>query len=394
MSTGDGHGDDGSQGAMAGAAHQLASGPFPAWLPPEPGVSKIAVLRALSGLGDLIFALPAFEALRSAYPEAEIVLLGTDWHRDLLEPRPSPVDRVVPVPQSRGVRDDAGGDEDGVAVERFLEDMRAERFDLAIQLHGGGRHSNAFVLQLGARTTAGSRSPDAPSLDRWLRYVYHQPEVVRYLEVVALVGARPVHLEPRLATTDADRGEVSHLEGDLIAVHPGSSDARRRWPLERFARLGDRLSALGATVVITGSAAEAAVVEEVAGRMTSPAVALAGQVSLSGLVGLLSRCRLVVGNDSGPLHVAAAVGTPTVGIYWASNFVNSTPLTRARHRPLASFRLRCPVCDHDHTSSRCGHDASFVADIPLDEVHAACQDLVGVEVDHPQSLARALDWRA
>src|SRR5438309_10264707 len=100
---------------------------------PDPSVTKIAVLRA-NAIGDLIFALPALDALRAAYPAAEIVLLGTAWHARFLAGRPGPVDRVVELPP--GALD--GGSPDA----EFVAAMRAERFDLALQLHGGGRTSN------------------------------------------------------------------------------------------------------------------------------------------------------------------------------------------------------------------------------------------------------------
>ncbi len=172
-----------------------------------PGVRRIAVLRA-NGIGDLMFVLPALGALEAAYPEAEITLLGAPWHADFLERRPGPVRRVVPVPPSQGVWLPPGSHESGDELERFFAHMTQERFDLALQLHGGGRHSNPFTLRLGARVTAGLCTPDAERLDRWVSYVYYHPEILRYLEVVALVGAGPVSLEPRLAVTDDDLAEA------------------------------------------------------------------------------------------------------------------------------------------------------------------------------------------
>ena len=87
--------------------------------------------------------------------------------------------------------------------------MRAEGFDLAVQLQGAGCHSNPFVCRLGARVTAGSQAPDAPSLDRTVPYTGHQHEIYRFLEVVGLVGAAPVTLEPRLQVTAHDRAAAA-----------------------------------------------------------------------------------------------------------------------------------------------------------------------------------------
>jgi hypothetical protein len=146
--------------------------------------------------------------LRAAYPAAELVLLGPGWHARFLVGRPGPVDRCLPVPPTPGIRDDRPPSPPPT-LDRFFARMRAERFDLAVQLQGGGGHSNPFVSRLGARVTAGSRAPDAPPLDRTVPYTPHQHEIHRFLEVVGLVGAAPVTLEPRLAVTAADRAEAA-----------------------------------------------------------------------------------------------------------------------------------------------------------------------------------------
>jgi ADP-heptose:LPS heptosyltransferase len=337
------------------------------------GVAKIAVLRA-NKLGDLVFALPALEALRAAYPAAELVLLGCDWHADLLRDRPSPIDRVVPVPPTRGVRED--GPEDPARTEAFATAMRAERFDLAVQMHGGGRWSNPLVARLGARVTAGLRAPDAAPLDVTLPYAWYQPEILRYLELVGLVGAEPVTLHPRLSLVDTDRAEADRVlppaAGPLVALHPGADDPRRRWPARSFAAVGDGLAARGATVVVTGTGAERSVVEEVVAAMRHPAVPLVDALSLAGLAGLYARAAVVVANDTGPRHLAGAVGTATVAVYWAGNLLTAGPLTRLRHRPHVSWTTSCPICSARlpepelpaaHHGRPCPHDASWVADV-------------------------------
>src|SRR2546421_5583352 len=169
----------------------------------EPDVGKIAVLR-VNGLGDFLYAVPALEALRAAYPAAEIVLLAKDWHAAFLAGRPGPVDRVVVVPPARGVGEANDFEEDRGHLERFFAAMARERFDLAIQIHGGGRYSNPFLLRLGARLTVGLKTPDAAPLDRWAPYIYFQPESIRYLEVVSLIGAKATVLEPRISVIEED----------------------------------------------------------------------------------------------------------------------------------------------------------------------------------------------
>jgi ADP-heptose:LPS heptosyltransferase len=361
---------------------------------PEPSAdggrrpSRIAVLRA-NALGDYIFAIPALESLRAAYPDAEIVLLGAPWHARFLSGRPGPVDRVMVVPPLAGVRD-AEPDEVVTPRDEFIQKARLEQFDIAIQLHGGGRNTNPLVAELGAGLTAGLRAEDAPPLDRWVRYVYYHPEVLRYLEVVGLVGALPVSYRPRLAVTEADRAELRAVlpppSRPRVALHPGSTDPRRRWPAERFAEVGDALAEAGAEVVLTGTGAESVVIRAVLAEMRAPATPVVDALRLGGLAALYAECALVVANDTGPVHLAGAVGAPTVGIYWVGNFINGAPPDRSRHRPMISWTLHCPVCGLDCTRDiypargggfGCTHKASFVADIPAVEVRDAALELLG-----------------
>lgn len=346
---------------------------------PPTDVGRIVVLRA-GGLGDLMFALPALDALRAAYPDAEITLIGEAWHADLFSGRPGPIDRVAVLPDAARLYLQTGALANEPAVERFFAAIGTPRPDIAIQIHGGGRTSNPFIRRVGALTTVGLRTPDAPALDRSVPYRYYQHEVLRALEVVGLVGAAPVGLEPRLAALASDVAEseacLPEAGSPIAVIHPGAGDPRRRWPAERFAEVADRLAASGARIAVVGADGEADLVESVGGSMGAPAVLIRGELSIGGLAGLLARAAVVVGNDSGPLHLAAALGAPTVGVFWCGNLINAGPFTRTRHRPHLAWRLDCPVCGVDCTRQRCAHEASFVGDVPADEVAADALDLL------------------
>jgi len=351
-------------------------------------VRKLAVLRA-NAIGDYLVSLPALMALRAAYPHAELVLLGADWHAEFLAGRPGPVDRCLSVPPTVGVRDDRPP-APSATVDRFFAHMRAERFDLAVQLQGGGRHSNPFVRRLAARVTAGSRALDAPPLDRTLPYTRYQHEIHRFLEVAGLVGATPVTLEPRLQVTAADRAETAAAlaEDDrpLVVLHPGANDPRRRWPVERLAVVGSELARKGARLAVVGTAADQPLADRLlADRLLATldgeAADLTGRLRLGGLAGLLERATLLVGNDSGPRHLAAAVGTATVAVYWCVSLGSYGPLYRARHRAPTAWRLHCPVCGANGLQQDCrsSHHASLVADVTIDEVLAEALDLLATE---------------
>lgn len=340
-------------------------------------VRRIAVLRP-NAVGDFVFALPALHALKHSYPEAELVLIGKAWHRDFLEGRPGPVDRVVAMPPVPGVGTpldaDSHGGVDLRAIGDFIERMRAERFDLALQMFGGGLYSNPFLLGLQARLTVGARAPDAPGLDRWLPYRAPVNRRLALLEIAALAGAWPGPLPiPELTVTAADRNEAASImppiDGErLVILQPGSTDPRRCWPAERFAALGDMLVEEGVRVAVNGSPAETALVEAVVGAMRHRATPLAGVLGLGGLCGLIERAALVVSNDTGPLHLALALGVPSVGIFWLTNLLEGAPLRPSGLRAALAVRTHCPVCGQDNLARRCEHDASFVDEVTLDEV--------------------------
>lgn len=343
-------------------------------------VERIAVLRP-NAVGDFVFALPALHALRAAYPQAHISYLGKRWHHEFLDGRPGPWNEVVVLPPLAGVGAPEDVVVDAAALEPCLQPLRARRFDLAIQMYGGGRHSNPFVAALGARVTLGLQAPDAPPLQLNLPYVRWRNERARLLELVGLVGARPQDLAPRLAVTAADEAMlraclVPESGRPLVVLQPGASDPRRRWPLAHFAAVGDALAARNALLVINGGADETALCASLARSLKAPAADLAGRLPLGGLAALLARASLVVSNDTGPLHLAQAVGARTVGIYWFMNLLASAPLVAQGQHELFSVRTHCPVCGLDNVHGRCEHEACFVDDVSVEAVMEAAQDLL------------------
>lgn len=342
-------------------------------------VRKIAVLRA-NAVGDYIMALPALEALRHRYPDAEIVLLGRHWHSEFLRERPGPVDRTVVVPYITGIYDPPGaGETRPEDRERFFEAMSQERFDMAFQLHGGGKNSNGFIRSLGSRVTIGAGTSDAPLLDRSVPYDANRNEMLRLLEIVSLAGATPVCVEPRLSLTGDDFRETDRVvpgEGQpVVVINPGSRDTRRRWPARKFAAVADTMAEKGARIIINGDKGDLGAVEETLYWMRTPAKSVCGVLSLRGLAGLLARASLIVSNDSGPLHLACAIGTPVVGIYWFGNMLTYGP-ARSRNTALhVSWRLHCPVCGAHCMERDCTHRDSFVSNITVEAVTASAVEL-------------------
>lgn len=360
---------------------------------PFDDVHHIVVLRPCA-VGDFVFALPALAALRETYPAATLTLLGRAWQAAFLAGRPGTVDavRVMPTVPGVGAPVDAGADE--TQVRAFIDRLNASRVDLAIQLYGGGRYSNPFLRRIKARHLVGMRAPDAPPLARTLPYVYLQNERLRLLEVVGLAGAATATLDPRLALLPRDFEEAGRClpwsRMPLVVVQPGATDPRRRWAPERFAAVADALADAGARIAVNGSADERDLVRQVCRAMRHPAHDLAAAgLSLSGVAGVLSRAVVLLSNDTGPLHLAQAVGTATFGIYWFSNLLISAPLAAARHRHAVSLSARCPVCGRENHPDPCGHDASWVDDVSVGEVAAGALALYREEVARRAGVAPA-----
>jgi ADP-heptose:LPS heptosyltransferase len=169
-------------------------------------------------------------------------------------------------------------------------------------------------------------------------------------------------------------------------MHPGATDPRRRWPAERFGEVAAACAADGCDVVVVGSAEEQELADRVVAAAGSEGVAsVAGKITLGTLTSLLAGCAVLLGNDSGPRHLAQALGTPTVGLYWVGNLINAGPLGRTLHRAHLAWPTRCPECGADitqvgWTAARCEHDMSLLADIQAPDVYRDVKDLTATSL--------------
>lgn len=280
---------------------------------------RIAVFRALR-LGDLLCATPALRALRHHEPRAEITLVGLPWARGLAQ-RLASVDRFIEFPGWPGLPERPVAN--WRALPGFLATLRAQRFDLALQLHGRGRVANALVASFGAQRCAGFASPNAPcppgAAAHFITWPRRGSEVERLLALTEHLGAprRGTALDFPLRDTDREAADrlCAPLRGQRFALlHPGAPLPSRRWPAERFAAVADALAREGLAIVLTGSAAEAGLTRAVAAAMHAPALDLAGRTTLWSLGALVEWAAQVVCNDTGISQVAAALGTPSVVI--------------------------------------------------------------------------------
>ena len=169
-----------------------------------------------------------------------------------------------------------------------------------------------------------------------------------------------------LAAADRLLG-AADVTGPFAVIHPGATDPRRRWPPAHFARVARALQNQGVPVVVVGS--EGDIVAEVGERAAAQPLL---DLVFGELVGLLARASILVGNDSGPRHLADALGTPTVAVYWCGNMVNAAPVARRNHRAHISWTTACPICGCSLVGEpfplRCSDNVSLVSEVPVDAV--------------------------
>lgn len=299
---------------------------------------NIAIFRALQ-LGDMLCAAPALRALRHACPQARITLIGLPWAKVLVARYPRYLDDFIAFPGFPGMPEQAA---DVAAYPRFLADVRGRGFDLAIQMHGDGRITNGLVREFGAGSMAGFEVAPSSGTPGFLPYPEHGAEIRRLLALTDFLGAAAQgdHLEFPLTTSDD--AELRHsgvarglAPGRYICLHAGARSEARRWPPELFAAVGDRLyEAHRLPLVLTGSQFETGLTAAVRKAMRAPAADAAAPISAGALAALLRDARLLVCNDTGVAHIAAALQLPSVIVFRASEISRWAPLDRTLHRPV------------------------------------------------------------
>ncbi|MGE5172188.1 MAG: glycosyltransferase family 9 protein, partial [Rudaea sp.] len=314
---------------------------------------RIAVFRALQ-LGDMLCALPALRAIRNGFPGAEITLIGLPWAASFVERFSHLVDRFVAFPGFPGLPE---REPDLPALPGFLAAAHAARYDFALQLHGRGELTNSIVAALGARATAGFCPPDGPCPDplRFLPWPESGTEIHRLLALTDFLGLPRAEerLELPLDDDEIAQGEALLARhrlapGRFVCIHPGARLYTRRWPTEYFAAVARDVARHGWRVVLTGSAEEALLTRRIVREMPAGSgVDLAGQTTLGAFGALLHHARLLIANDTGVSHVAAALRVPSVIVCCGADPHRFAPLDHALHEVL-HHPVACRPCAHVH----------------------------------------------
>jgi predicted lipopolysaccharide heptosyltransferase III len=286
-------------------------------------VHRILVVK-LRYIGDVLLATPVFRGLREAFPRARLTALVNAGTEEVLLHHPD-VDEVLLVHRRQAEAETWG--RSWADRLRLLRRLRQRRFDLALDLTDGDRA--AFLTWAsGARLRVGFNREGRLRGRAYHRVVPLTPgrrhAVEADLEALRILGLRARPVAPSLGLPPEAEAAAEDLlahkrvsrDRDLVLLHPGARWWFKAWPVERFAALADRIEEeLEARVLIAGGPDDATTAEAIRWQMRRPAISVAGETSVLQLAAVLKRCRLFVTNDNGPMHIAAAVGTPVVALF-------------------------------------------------------------------------------
>lgn len=346
----------------------------------------------LDNLGDVVMTTPAIGAIRDSLPEAEISLLCSRSGAALAQHLADVDDAIVydaPWVKGTGERD---VNDDFDMVNR----LAAREFDAAVifTVYTQSALPAAMLCRLAGipLRLAHSRENPYDLLTHWVpdpepaQGIRH--EVERQLALVASVGLRTQDDRMRFNCHDTDRASVQALLPSLglapgepyVVVHPGATAAARRYPAVRFGLAADEIARrTGCAVLFTGGRDEEALILEAQSAMKQRSISLAGRLTLGQLAALLERAQVLVSNNSGPVHLAAALGTPVVDLY---------ALTNPQHTP---WRVASRVLNHDVPCRNClksvcpqGHNDCLHKVEPQAVVEAALE-LVAARADAARS---------
>jgi heptosyltransferase II len=333
------------------------------------------LVRATNWVGDVVMCMPAFDALRRNFPESHIAVLARPWVAALFENHPG-VDEVIPYTRGQGFFKDLS---ERIRVIRVI---RNRGFDLAILFQNA--FEAALLAYLGRVPLRVGYNTDGRRLllshavirdDEILKK--HQVEY--YLAVLRAMGWEAPTGEPHLYVGQKEAAAVGELlscqgigEGDfLVGISAGAIfGPAKRWPVERFAAIADRsIARWGAKIVLLGSQKDAATCLDLSRAMKRRAVNLCGRTSLGEAMALIKSCRFFLSNDSGLMHVGAALGVPTVAVFGSTNPVATGP--KGKWTRIVRHDLDCSPC----LKPECRNGYLCLLSIEPDEVWEAMEKL-------------------
>ena len=299
------------------------------------------LIRAPNWIGDVVLSLPALRDVRRAFPAARLEVLARPWVAGLY----AAVAEVDAVVESRGTLPDAAALRGRYDVGLLLPNSFATAFTL-----WRARVPERWGYATDARGALLTRSCRVSASTRGRSQVYYYRAM---LEGLGVAVSGPPNATLACPEAWAERGRALLGAGPWIGVNPGAAyGTAKRWLPERFAAAAALVARRsGARVAIVGSAAERPLAESIAAQIGAAARVLCGETTLAELVGVLASLRLLLTNDSGPMHIAAALGTPLVAVFGSTDWSETAPVSERacvvrEGASCAPCRLReCPI-DH------------------------------------------------
>ncbi len=340
---------------------------------------RILILK-MSCIGDVVMAVPVATALKRAFPNVWITWAAQPPATEILIGHPA-IDQVVVVPprpldkwpHTIWVRE----------WLRLVPSLRKRRFDVAMDMQG---HLKAALLGVIARIPNRLGFADERrELNWWFNNILVNGSsthiVDRHLQMAKALGAKPYPVDFAFQPSAEAQVHVDELfksEGLLqeppVALLPFASEVHKRWPAERFAQVAAKLTQQGLRCVIVGGEGDAPAAREIVDAAGGGVVSLAGRIKLRHLGALLQRCQLVIGNDTGPLHLAVAVGTPVLGLYGPTDPAVVGPYGWIDR--VLWHRQPCGPCGHRPTCS----DYACMNAISVNEVVARATEMIRVNL--------------
>ncbi|MBN2283095.1 MAG: lipopolysaccharide heptosyltransferase II [Deltaproteobacteria bacterium] len=336
----------------------------------------------LSAIGDVVHTLPSLSAIRDRYPRAHITWVIEEASADLIANHPA-LDRVLVSRRKGWLRElqRSGKTRPALAeMAEFIRGLRDRSYDVVIDFHGLFKSALIVALSGGKRKIGYDSMQELSGLflNEKVPEDMSKHAVDRYLDLARHLGADPNRVEFTIAVDNDNRLRVSKLleahdiniTAPFIAVNPVAFWETKLWEDEKFARLCDRIGEeLDIPVIITGGGGEKRL-ERIAGMTRGPCVNLQGKTTLRDLAYLYQKARLVVTTDSGPMHVAAAMGTPVVALFGPTDPVRTGPYGEG-HRVIRK-NLPCSPCFLKTCKTM-----QCMKEISVDEVFQAVVEKIG-----------------
>ncbi len=314
-------------------------------LPPEE-IKQIAIFRALQ-LGDMLCTIPAIRALKNAYPNAHLTLIGLPWAQSFVERFSHYFTSFLWFPGYPGLPEQSLNP---YAFNVFLDVIHNAKFDLALQMQGNGTIVNPIVALFQAKYTGGFYKRDnyLPKGDLYLEYPNYGPEIDRHLMLMKKLGVEPAGKELEFPISEADVTDLNLADlqvepGKYVCIHPGSRGISRQWSPAYFAKLADLAVEAGYKAVITGTKSELDIVEKVKSAMKYEPVIAAGKTSLGAIAVLIRDAHALISNCTGVSHIAAALQTKSIIISLHGEAERWSPLNSELHRTID--RTKTPDID-------------------------------------------------